>query len=57
MRKRLPVYDIAGLGATERDMLVKPFAPYLKEHQKLLVPHGHSFYHIVYFQENDLVSG
>jgi len=48
-RKALPVYDIRGLGVTQDDILVKPFVPYLKEHQKLLIPHRHSFYHIVYF--------
>lgn len=48
-KKVLPVYDIKGLGVTAHDILVKPFAPYLEEHQKLLIPHRHSFYHIVYF--------
>ncbi|MFC6102398.1 AraC family transcriptional regulator [Olivibacter domesticus] len=47
--KVLPVYDIKGLGVTQNDILVKPFAPYIEEHQKLLIPHRHSFYHIVYF--------
>lgn len=48
-KKVLPVYDIKGLGVTADDILVKSFAPYLEEHQKLLIPHRHSFYHIVYF--------
>jgi len=47
----LPVFDIAGLGVSKNDILVRAFAPYIKEHQKLMIPHGHSFYHIVYFTQ------
>ncbi|MEH6305728.1 helix-turn-helix transcriptional regulator [Olivibacter sp. CPCC 100613] len=47
--KAFPVYDIIGLGVTQNDVLVKPFAPYIQEHQKLLVPHRHSFFHVGYF--------
>lgn len=47
--KTFPVYDIIGLGVTQDDILVKPFVPYLEEHQKLLIPHRHSFFHIGYF--------
>lgn len=47
--KAFPVYDIIGLGVTQNDILIRPFAPYLQEHQKLLVPHRHSFFHIGYF--------
>ncbi|SEK39048.1 helix-turn-helix domain-containing protein [Parapedobacter koreensis] len=44
-----PVYDIAGLGTYQPDILVQPFAPYIHRHHKLHMPHRHSFYHMVYF--------
>ncbi len=49
--KAFPVYDIIGLGVTQNDVLVKPFAPYILEHQKLLVPHRHAFFHVGYFRQ------
>ena len=48
-RQRYPVYDITGLATYQSDFLVGPFAPYIVKHHKLQVPHGHSFYHLVYF--------
>ncbi|SEN15502.1 transcriptional regulator, AraC family [bacterium A37T11] len=47
----LPVFDINGLDVSKDDVFVKPFATYLKEHQQLWVPHGHSFYHVLYLTE------
>ncbi|MBC7914780.1 MAG: AraC family ligand binding domain-containing protein, partial [Pyrinomonadaceae bacterium] len=46
----LPVFDITGLlEIKHKDIYVGRFAPYLKLQHKLSVPHGHSFYHIVFF--------
>jgi AraC family transcriptional regulator, transcriptional activator of pobA len=50
--KNLPVFDLSGLSEIRHhDVLVSRFAPYLKVHHKLRVPHGHSFYHVVFFTE------
>lgn len=50
--EKLPVFDIAGLSEiNDPDVLVSQFAPYLEHHHKLRIPHGHSFYHVVYFTE------
>lgn len=48
-RQGYPVYDITGLATYQSDFLVGPFAPYIVRHHKLHVPHGHTFYHLVYF--------
>lgn len=48
-RQGYPVYDIMGLATYQSDFLVGPFAPYIVRHHKLHVPHGHTFYHLVYF--------
>ncbi|HWK57067.1 MAG TPA: helix-turn-helix transcriptional regulator [Parapedobacter sp.] len=50
-RQGYPVYDITGLAAYQSDFLVGPFAPYIVQHHKLHVLHGHTFYHLVYFTE------
>lgn len=47
-RQGYPVYDITGLATYQSDFLVGPFAPYIVQHHKLHVPHGHTFYHLVY---------
>jgi AraC-like DNA-binding protein len=50
--KNLPVYDITGLSEIRHnEVLVADFAPYLKNHHKLDIPHGHSFFHVVYFTQ------
>jgi len=48
-RQGYPVYDITGFATYQSDFLVGPFAPYIVQHHKLHVPHGHNFYHLVYF--------
>ncbi|MEO5912241.1 MAG: helix-turn-helix transcriptional regulator [Pelobium sp.] len=50
--KNLPVYDLTGLeGLRHPDVLVNEFEPYLKLQHRLHLPHGHSFYHIVFFTD------
>ncbi|QNL47940.1 helix-turn-helix domain-containing protein [Olivibacter sp. SDN3] len=51
MSNLLPVYDIKNLHLSKEGFLVSEFEPYLKRHQKLLQPHGHSFYHIGFFTQ------
>lgn len=46
-----PVYDITGFASYPSDFLVGPFAPYIEQHHKLHGPHGHTFYHLVYFTQ------
>ncbi len=48
-RQGYPVYDIRGFATYQSDFLVGPFAPYIVQHHKLHVLHGHTFYHLVYF--------
>lgn len=51
--KHIPVYDICALqsstGSLHDDLIIEPFAAYLKRHPHLTVPHRHSFYHILLF--------
>ncbi|MFD2144342.1 AraC family ligand binding domain-containing protein [Mucilaginibacter antarcticus] len=35
------------------DLLISRFAPYLKSHRNLHLPHKHSFYHLVYFTKGN----
>ncbi len=50
MKKEFPVYDICKFTHTqEEDVIIKPFAPYLKAMRKLHFPHRHDFYHMVFF--------
>jgi AraC-like DNA-binding protein len=50
MKPAFPIFDIGNLSEFNRkDILISRFAPYLKIHQNLLVPHKHSFYHLVLF--------
>lgn len=50
-RQGYPVYDITALADSPSDILVGAFAPYIHQHHKLHVPHGHRFYHLVYFTQ------
>jgi len=48
----LPVYDLCSLSEfRHNDILISRFAPYLKNHHKLRLPHRHTFYHLVLFTE------
>lgn len=48
----VPVYDIGSLSEfRSQDILISRFAPYLKNHHKLRLPHRHNFYHIVLFTD------
>ena len=52
VKKSIPVYDICSLNGADQlqdDLIAEPFASYLKAHPNLHRPHGHSFYHLVYF--------
>lgn len=52
MAKKLPVYSICkiiGEDGKPGDFIVSRFGPYLAQRNYLLQPHGHSFYHLVYF--------
>lgn len=50
--RELPVYDICSLNNIKNgEILISRFAPYLKTHHKLLIPHRHNFYHLVLFTE------
>jgi AraC-like DNA-binding protein len=52
MKNEIPVYDICSLtNFRSEDILVSRFAPYLKNHHRLVLPHRHSFYHLVLFTE------
>lgn len=52
MKSGIPVYDIQNLKIYHKNgVLVSRFKPYLKEHQHLLAPHRHNFYHLVFFTE------
>ncbi len=52
MAKRLPVYSICTIIGAENkpaDFLISRFGQYLAQRNYLLKPHGHSFYHLVFF--------
>jgi len=52
MAKRLPVYSICTIKGTESkpaDFIISRFGQYLEQRNYLLQPHGHSFYHLVFF--------
>src|SRR5579859_7637139 len=51
--KKIPVYDICSLieqGGASEDILIERFSAYLRRHyDHLHFPHGHSFFHLVFF--------
>ena len=51
--KKIPLINICSLQKEEHkdkdDIIIEPFGAYLERHPNLLVPHRHSFYHIVLF--------
>jgi AraC-like DNA-binding protein/mannose-6-phosphate isomerase-like protein (cupin superfamily) len=51
--KKIPLINICSLQKEEDkdndDIIIEPFAAYLERHPNLLIPHRHSFYHIVLF--------
>jgi len=52
MAKKLPVYSICtikGVQSKPDDFIVSRFGQYLAQRNYLLQPHGHSFYHLVFF--------
>jgi AraC family transcriptional regulator, transcriptional activator of pobA len=52
MAKKLPVYSICtikGLSDQPEELIVSRFGEYLSQRDYLLKPHGHSFYHLVFF--------
>ncbi|MES1218508.1 MAG: AraC family transcriptional regulator [Bacteroidota bacterium] len=52
MAKKLPVYSICtikGEGGEAADFIISRFGQYLTQRNYLLQPHGHSFYHLVFF--------
>src|ERR1700743_3948549 len=49
MKTAIPIYDICSLTQRQDDLLISRFAPYLKSHRNLHLPHKHSFYHLVFF--------
>jgi AraC family transcriptional activator of pobA len=54
VKNTIPVYDLSTLGYQDpalRDLIAAPFGEYLKVHPDLVLPHRHSFYHIVLFTE------
>ncbi|MGF1925894.1 MAG: AraC family ligand binding domain-containing protein, partial [Bacteroidia bacterium] len=52
MNSNIPLYAIENLKFYKNEgILVSRFGHYLKEHQHLLSPHKHSFYHLVFFTE------
>lgn len=52
MKNTFPVYNIGALsGFKQEDILISRFAPYLKVHKNLYLPHRHDFYHMVLFTE------
>jgi AraC family transcriptional activator of pobA len=51
-KNQLPVYSIRtikGFESSTEEYMVSPFGEYLSEREYLLKPHGHSFYHFVFF--------
>ncbi|EHQ24545.1 AraC family transcriptional regulator [Mucilaginibacter paludis] len=52
MKDTFPIYDICAISEFKRDdILISRFAPYLKSHKNLALPHKHTFYHVVLFTE------
>ncbi|KAA0993658.1 helix-turn-helix domain-containing protein [Dyadobacter aurulentus] len=52
MRSSFPRLDIGPLSEYRaEDFMISRFSEYLKEHQNLVFPHRHSFYHLVLFTE------
>ncbi|WP_423148843.1 AraC family transcriptional regulator [Rubrolithibacter danxiaensis] len=50
MKQDIPVYDLCSLkNIHHEDLLISRFASYLENHSKLILPHRHSFFHVVYF--------
>lgn len=52
MAKKLPVYSICTIIGAEHkpaDFIISRFGQYLEQRNYLLQPHGHSFYHLVFF--------
>lgn len=50
MRKHIPVLDSCSLSDHKDDMiLIDHFGDYLLKHSRLLFPHRHNFYHLVFF--------
>ena len=52
MAKKLPVYAICKIKGEERNLdefIISRFDQYLSQRNYLLQPHGHSFYHLVFF--------
>lgn len=51
--KKIPLINICSLQKQEDkdkdDIIIEPFGAYLERHPNLLIPHRHSFYHIVLF--------
>lgn len=51
--KKIPLINICSLQKKEDkdkdDIIIEPFGAYLERHPNLLIPHRHSFYHIVLF--------
>jgi AraC-like DNA-binding protein len=54
MAKRLPVYSICTIKGGESnpdEFIISRFGQYLAQRNYLLQPHGHSFYHFVFFSK------
>ncbi len=54
MAKKLPVYSICTIKGTESkpdEFIASRFSQYLAQRNYLLQPHGHSFYHLVFFTQ------
>ncbi|MCE6987838.1 helix-turn-helix transcriptional regulator [Dyadobacter sp. CY323] len=52
MHSNFPRLDIGPLSAYRKDeVMLSRFSNYLEEHQNLVFPHRHSFYHLVLFTE------
>jgi AraC-like DNA-binding protein len=52
MAKKLPVYSICTIKGAEgspEEFIISRFGQYLMQRNYLLQPHGHSFYHLVFF--------
>ena len=50
MNASIPIYAIENLKSYKNEgILVSRFGHYLSQHQHLLTPHKHSFYHLVFF--------
>jgi hypothetical protein len=52
VKNTIPVYDICTIDGTAHshtDIMVEPFAQYLRVHPNLHRAHGHSFYHLLLF--------